>query len=238
MKLSTLSTPAWSSWPASPSCFPRRSPRPGHGDGGRPALRLPDEPPGHRRPRSRASAGGSSPTAGASPSRRTRSRSRRPTGTADERGASSGTTGKVESGQSQHVVYEGPALGSGERAWWRVRVWDEADERSKWSDWAFWEMGLLAPGDWTARWIEPDLRGGLHHLQPGADAAPGVRGEEEGGLGAGLRHRPRPLRGRDQRAARGRPALHPRLDRLRRASPVPDLRRRPRSCRRGRTPSA
>ncbi len=67
-------------------------------------------------------------------------------------------TGKVESGQSQHVVYEGGALASGERAWWRVRVWDGGNERSEWSDWAYWEMGLLAPGDWTARWIEPDLK--------------------------------------------------------------------------------
>jgi len=67
-------------------------------------------------------------------------------------------TGKVESSQSQYVVYEGQPLGSGQRAWWRVRVWDEADQRSRWSDWAFWEMGLLAPEDWTARWVEPDLR--------------------------------------------------------------------------------
>ena len=72
-------------------------------------------------------------------------------------GQSTWKTGKVESGQSQHVIYGGPALGSGERAYWRVRVWDEADKRSRWSDWVFWEMGLLAPTDWTAAWIEPGL---------------------------------------------------------------------------------
>jgi alpha-L-rhamnosidase len=66
-------------------------------------------------------------------------------------------TGKVASRQSRHLVYEGEPLGSGQRAWWRVRVWDEKGQRSKWSDWAFWEMGLLAPADWTAEWIEPDL---------------------------------------------------------------------------------
>jgi alpha-L-rhamnosidase len=66
-------------------------------------------------------------------------------------------TGKVTSSRSQHVVYGGEVLGSGQRAWWRVRVWDEAGEPSEWSDWAFWETGLLAPGDWTAEWIEPDL---------------------------------------------------------------------------------
>jgi alpha-L-rhamnosidase len=66
-------------------------------------------------------------------------------------------SGRIDSAQSQYVVYEGQPLGSGQRAWWRVRVWDEADQRSRWSDWAFWEMGLLAPEDWTAQWIEPDL---------------------------------------------------------------------------------
>jgi alpha-L-rhamnosidase len=65
--------------------------------------------------------------------------------------------GKVASGQSQHVPYAGPALESGQRVYWRVRVWDEAAKRSKWSDWAHWETGLLSPADWTASWIEPDL---------------------------------------------------------------------------------
>jgi alpha-L-rhamnosidase len=67
-------------------------------------------------------------------------------------------TGKVESGQSQHVVYGGEPLGSGGRAFWRVRVWDEAGDPSRWSEWALWETGLLAPGDWKADWIEPDLK--------------------------------------------------------------------------------
>ena len=26
---------------------------------------------------------------------------------------------------------------------------------SEWSDWSWWETGLLSPDDWTARWIEP-----------------------------------------------------------------------------------
>jgi len=67
-------------------------------------------------------------------------------------------TGRVESGQSQHLAYGGPALESGQRVYWRVRVWDDEGRRSGWSDWAFWEMGLLVPGDWKASWIEPDLK--------------------------------------------------------------------------------
>ena len=60
----------------------------------------------------------------------------------------------------------------------------------------------------------------------GADAARGLRGEGQGEVGTRLRHEPRPLRARDQRQARGRPALHPRLDELPPPPAVPDLRRR------------
>jgi alpha-L-rhamnosidase len=45
-------------------------------------------------------------------------------------------------------------VGSGERVEWRVKVWTDAGE-SPWSEPSWWETGLLAPEDWTARWIEP-----------------------------------------------------------------------------------
>jgi len=32
-------------------------------------------------------------------------------------------------------------------------VWDKNSNSSDWSEPAFWEMGLLDPGDWKARWI-------------------------------------------------------------------------------------
>ncbi len=119
-------------------------------------------------------------------------------------------SGKVVSDASIHIVYQGPALRSAQRCYWRVRVWDNADQPTPWSDdlslpravgtrgvaepppcaaaemrgvaeppplraegtrggaepppcaaggirgGAFWEMGLLQPGDWRANWIEPD----------------------------------------------------------------------------------
>ena len=37
---------------------------------------------------------------------------------------------------------------------WQVRVWDTAGRASDWSAPAAFEMGLLTPKDWTARWIE------------------------------------------------------------------------------------
>jgi alpha-L-rhamnosidase len=65
-------------------------------------------------------------------------------------------SGKVVSDESTHRPYEGPPLESRQRYFWQVRVWDEADRSSGWSAPAWWEMGLLAPVDWTASWIEPD----------------------------------------------------------------------------------
>jgi alpha-L-rhamnosidase len=64
---------------------------------------------------------------------------------------------KVTSGQSVQVEYHGPALASGQRVYWQVRVWDNKGNASEWSDKAFFEMGLLSPADWKASWIEPDL---------------------------------------------------------------------------------
>ena len=74
-------------------------------------------------------------------------------------------TGKVDSGKSVNVEYKGPAVGSGERVWWQVRVWDQNDKATKWSDAAYWEAGLLNAGDWQAEWIslpnEPESKNSL-----------------------------------------------------------------------------
>jgi alpha-L-rhamnosidase len=66
-------------------------------------------------------------------------------------------TGKVASDQSVHVPYAGPPLEARQRVYWRVRIWDAKDRESSWSRPALWEMGLLAPKDWQAQWIEPNL---------------------------------------------------------------------------------
>jgi alpha-L-rhamnosidase len=64
-------------------------------------------------------------------------------------------SGRTASDRSIHVPYGGPALASGRRYYWRVRVWDARNQPSEWSAPAFWEMGLLTPGDWKAKWITP-----------------------------------------------------------------------------------
>jgi len=62
-------------------------------------------------------------------------------------------SGKVASDQSIQVPYQGKALDSRQRCYWKVRVWDKQGDVSGYSEAAHWEMGLLSPDDWQARWI-------------------------------------------------------------------------------------
>jgi len=62
-------------------------------------------------------------------------------------------SGKIESA-SMYAVYP-KGLHSRERVVWRVRLWDENGESGDWAE-SFFEMGLLAPSDWHAKWITGD----------------------------------------------------------------------------------
>jgi alpha-L-rhamnosidase len=75
-------------------------------------------------------------------------------------------TSKISSDQTTHIAYQGEALKSGQRAFWRVRAWDQNDQPGAWSETAFWEMGLLHPADWQAQWIEPDWQEDPQIQQP------------------------------------------------------------------------
>jgi len=66
-------------------------------------------------------------------------------------------SGRVESGRMTHIPYGG-ALASRTRVGWKVRLWDENGEEGPWSEPAFFEMGLLRPEDWSARWITGNYR--------------------------------------------------------------------------------
>ncbi|HEX2101493.1 MAG TPA: family 78 glycoside hydrolase catalytic domain, partial [Candidatus Synoicihabitans sp.] len=61
-------------------------------------------------------------------------------------------SGRVTSQQTTHVVYDGPPLRSRQVCYWLVQVWDEHDV-SVTSSIGRWSMGLLEPGEWSARWI-------------------------------------------------------------------------------------
>ncbi len=75
-------------------------------------------------------------------------------------------SGKVQSDQSIQVLYVGPALKSGQRVYWRVRIWDAKDKATAWSEIAFWEMGLLKDSDWQAKWIESEMVEGTDKSRP------------------------------------------------------------------------
>ncbi|MFG2890972.1 alpha-L-rhamnosidase [Streptomyces sp. NPDC048248] len=62
-------------------------------------------------------------------------------------------SGKVASSDSVLVPYDGPALASRTRYYWSVRVWDSDGRASGWSEPSWWENGLTAASDWSARWI-------------------------------------------------------------------------------------
>lgn len=62
-------------------------------------------------------------------------------------------TGKVASADNFGLEYAGPALHSGQRCFWQVRVWDAHDQPSAWSEVSWWQMAPMAATDWSAKWI-------------------------------------------------------------------------------------
>ncbi len=64
-------------------------------------------------------------------------------------------TGKILSSQSILLPYNGNTIQAGTRYYWKVKVWDNHNNESAWSEIAFWETGLLKPQNFEAKWIEP-----------------------------------------------------------------------------------
>lgn len=62
-------------------------------------------------------------------------------------------SGKVAGDQTLYVPYGGKTLRSGQTAFWKVRAWDGTEKVSAWSQPATFEMGLLRPEEWGAKWI-------------------------------------------------------------------------------------
>lgn len=90
-------------------------------------------------------------------------------------------SGRVESGDSIQIRYQGVPLLSGQLVHWKVRCWDQAG-RVAVSEPASWAMGLLSQDDWTGDWIgyrppagerPPSLEGGqwVWHAEEGSPPA-------------------------------------------------------------------
>ncbi len=76
------------------------------------------------------------------------------------------TTGKITSSESVLVAWTFKPLKSRDRFKLRLRVWDQSDTASDWSETLEVEAGLLEPSDWTARFITPDWDEDLTKAQP------------------------------------------------------------------------
>ena len=65
-------------------------------------------------------------------------------------------TGQQPSDRTCQIVYSGRPLASGQRCFWKVKVWDKDGRPSAWSKPASWTMGLMKPSDWKAKWVGCD----------------------------------------------------------------------------------
>ncbi len=74
-------------------------------------------------------------------------------------------SGRIRSEKSIQLVYKGRPLVARDRCYWKVRVWDQNDRKTPWSEPAFWTMGLLQVADWTAKWLR------IEELQPVAESS-------------------------------------------------------------------
>jgi alpha-L-rhamnosidase len=82
-------------------------------------------------------------------------------------------SGKVNSADTFHIIYQGKNLQSRQRVWWEVCIWDKDDQPGEFSQPGWWEMGLLDPGEWVGDWIGSSLVGGPRTMVP----APFIRKE-------------------------------------------------------------
>jgi alpha-L-rhamnosidase len=62
-------------------------------------------------------------------------------------------SGKLVQPIGASVHYAGTPLESRSDYQWRVKVWDADNIECAWSNWSGFETGIIAPDQWSARWI-------------------------------------------------------------------------------------
>jgi alpha-L-rhamnosidase len=81
-------------------------------------------------------------------------------------------SGKIQSGESAWILYNGPQLQPGKKYFWKVRVWNGVDKPSDWSDTGMFITGLFEKNDWSgAKWI------GYEEIPDSLLLVPGVHGD-------------------------------------------------------------
>ncbi|MFK7914370.1 MAG: alpha-L-rhamnosidase N-terminal domain-containing protein [Pseudomonadales bacterium] len=68
-------------------------------------------------------------------------------------------SGRVSSSGAVPILYGGAGLISRQRVWWTVRTFDSDGLPAAFAPPAFFEMGLLEPGDWSGVWIGAGYQG-------------------------------------------------------------------------------
>lgn len=63
-------------------------------------------------------------------------------------------SGEISSDQTQNVCWRGPVLLTGQRIHWFVKVWTATEFAISPQTW--FEMGVMEPEFWKAKWIEPE----------------------------------------------------------------------------------
>ena len=65
-------------------------------------------------------------------------------------------SGKIISEDQLFVTYKGSKLISGEKYYWKIKVWDKSESNFKWSKVESFTTSLAYPQDWKAKWITFD----------------------------------------------------------------------------------
>lgn len=73
-------------------------------------------------------------------------------------------SGKVASSAMTHIPYGGEQLGSRDRIVWSVTLWDENNMPGEAAE-SWFELGLLVPSDWEAKWITGDYKPNKQYRQ-------------------------------------------------------------------------
>lgn len=68
------------------------------------------------------------------------------------------STGKIPSGEQTLIDYQGASLDPLTRYYWTVRVYDQNDKASAWSEPAWFETAMMDPAGWKAQWIDDGSR--------------------------------------------------------------------------------
>ncbi|MFA7141040.1 MAG: alpha-L-rhamnosidase N-terminal domain-containing protein, partial [Proteiniphilum sp.] len=87
-------------------------------------------------------------------------------------------SGKIHSSESILVKYEGLELSPGQLLYWKVKVWDENDKDSQWSNPAKFSIGLIDKDNWSALYIgytENENEDEVNKIVDGFQACPQFR---------------------------------------------------------------